>query len=617
MIFFAGAKRKINHVIQSGSFFRSLRVLSKSDVKKILLATALQAFMNILDLIGVAAIGVLGALTVRGIQSKPAGDRVGQLMILLKINDWSFQSQAAAVALFASLLLVFRTLFSMIFQRRLLYFLSRRSSELANNIISKYLNQDLVAMRKSAPQDVLYSVATGTDAITVRLIGSAINLFSDFILLILLSVGLFIASPSISIVTVLLFGVTGLILHLSMRKSAEKLSRENAFLRIRTSECFLETTNSIRELKVQNRTNYFVESLMRDRSQVAGSSAELNFLPTVSKYVIEMVVVIGTLVIGASQFLIQDAYHATANLAVFLAAGTRIAPAVLRIQQGAVQIRSSSGEGVSTLELIERLRDVPNLEPASVKSSVSYPNFEGSVKIKQMCFKLPGSKDFFFEDLELEIHKNTKVAIVGPSGAGKSTLVDIILGLLTPYSGEVSVSGLNPVDSIQRWSGAISYVPQEVFLRNGTILENIAFGYQKNEISRSRVEEVLIQAGLEEYLFDLPRGLDTEIGIRGVNLSGGQKQRLGIARALYSNPALIVLDEATSALDAKTEMLISNFLETLETRTVISIAHRLSTARKADQVIYLEQGRILARGSFEEVRSQVPDFDSNAKLLGL
>jgi ATP-binding cassette subfamily C protein len=213
--------------------------------------------MNVLDLVGVAAIGMLGALAVRGIQSKPAGDRVNQIMSFFGLSDWSFQFQAGSIAIFAGSLLIFRTVFSVIFQRRLLRFLSRCSSELARNLVSKYFSLNLTKMKELPPQDILYSVTTGTDALTVRLLGSVINMISDLFLLILMCLGLFVVSPAIAVLTILGFGSTGLILHLKMRKSAEKISRENAYLKIETSEKFLETASSIRELKVQNRVGFF------------------------------------------------------------------------------------------------------------------------------------------------------------------------------------------------------------------------------------------------------------------------------------------------------------------------------------------------------------------------
>ena len=207
---------------------------------------------------------------------------------------------------------------------------------------------------------------------------------------------------------------------------------------------------------------------------------------------------------------------------------------------------------------------------------------------------------------------------MGPTGAGKSTLSDILLGVYEPDAGDVSVSGLRPRAAIDRWPGAVAYVPQAVALVAGTVRENVALGLPRDAIDDDQVWEALRRAHLAEYLLDNREGLDTSVGERGFRLSGGQRQRLGIARALYTRPRLLVLDEATSALDSETEQAIIRTLEELEGDvTTITVAHRLATVRHADQVLYLEHGRIRARGTFDEVRSQVVDFDRQAALLGL
>jgi ABC-type multidrug transport system fused ATPase/permease subunit len=207
---------------------------------------------------------------------------------------------------------------------------------------------------------------------------------------------------------------------------------------------------------------------------------------------------------------------------------------------------------------------------------------------------------------------------VGPSGAGKTTLVDILLGVLQADKGEAIISGLKPLEAISKWPGAIAYVPQDVALSNGTFRENLTMGYPINLAPDELCWHALRVAQLESFVRDLPLGLDQPIGERGTNLSGGQRQRLGIARAMLTKPKLLVLDEATSALDGQTELDISNAINDLKgIVTVVMIAHRLSTVRNSDQVIYMDNGKIVAEGKFEEVRKSVPDFDHQAQLMGL
>ena len=218
----------------------------------------------------------------------------------------------------------------------------------------------------------------------------------------------------------------------------------------------------------------------------------------------------------------------------------------------------------------------------------------------------------------MNIKSGTITAIVGPSGAGKTTLVDLLLGVLEPDEGEVKISGVNPKNAIQKWPGSISYVPQSIFISMDSVRGNIGLGYPATQIPDDRVWEALTLVKLDQMVKDLENGLDSTLGEAGAEISGGQRQRIGIARALFTKPKVLVLDEATSALDAQTEKVISDSIEKLLGQTsVIIVAHRLSTVRRATQVVYIDNGSILASGTFEEVRSLVPDFDQQAKLMGL
>ena len=210
------------------------------------------------------------------------------------------------------------------------------------------------------------------------------------------------------------------------------------------------------------------------------------------------------------------------------------------------------------------------------------------------------------------------MAFVGSSGAGKSTLVDLLLGVLIPDSGQIIISGERPSIAIETSPGAIAYVPQDVATAIGTVRENIALGFPNEFATDERIYKALKIAHLETFVDSLENKADTQVGERGAKLSGGQRQRLGIARAMFTNPKLLVLDEATSSLDAETEASVSAAIQSLRGgTTILMIAHRLATVRTADLVIYLADGHILAQGNFAEVRASVPDFDKQARLLGL
>ena len=210
------------------------------------------------------------------------------------------------------------------------------------------------------------------------------------------------------------------------------------------------------------------------------------------------------------------------------------------------------------------------------------------------------------------------VAITGSSGAGKTTLVDLLLGVHTPTSGDIYIAGVSPLDAFQKWPGATAYVPQETVIINGNIWENIVLGFDYDPEHEKYIREALKLSNLEEYVQSLPEGLFTKVGDRGHKLSGGQRQRLGIARALFTKPKLLVLDEATSSLDAQTESDITEAIKSLKGKTtIIMIAHRLSSVRNADQVIFMNNGKIESIGTFEEVRKEVSNFDKQANLMGL
>jgi len=585
---------------------------------KVILATALQVGLNVLDLIGVGAIGILGALAVTGIQSQAPGNRVSEILGLLRIDSFSFQTQVAVLGIGASVVLVVRTLLSILITKKILFFLSRQGALISSNLFTRLLGQNLLDIQARTTQETIYSLTVGVSAVTLGVLGSAVALVADGSLLAILVGAMFLVDSAVAISCIIFFGGMGYVLYRTMNVRAQELGILNSEMSVKSSEKIIEILESFRESLVRNTRQYYSRQVRKSRLGLAEVAAEMQFMPNVSKYVIESGMVVGAVLISGIQFVAQDARHAVATLSVFLAAGTRIAPASLRLQQNLIQMKSAIGSARPTIALIDSLADSLPFAEIAMALDRHHLNFNPEISMSNIGLTYPSSDRPALHQINLELKKGQSLAVVGPSGAGKTTLVDVLLGILIQDQGKVSISGLSPKDAIQKWPGAIAYVPQNVTIMNGTIRENVALGFDPDEFTDAYVLEALEHAQLTELVNQLPEGLDTQVGERGTKLSGGQRQRIGIARALFTNPFLLVLDEATSSLDGQTESDFSEAIKRLHGEvTVVLIAHRLSTIRNADHVIYLSDGGIIARGTFDEVRKAVPDFDKQAGLNGL
>jgi ABC-type multidrug transport system fused ATPase/permease subunit len=604
--------------VEKNTVIRCLSILSISDQRKLLAATFLQILLSLLDLLGIVAIGLLGALSATGLQSQEPGNRAASALRILHLSHFSFQTQVLILGVSAVVLLITRTVFSIIFTRRILFFLSRRGAKISASLISRLLSQSLVMIHSRTTQETLYAVTKGVELVVLQVLATVVVLVSDLSLLLVLAVGLFMVDPTTAISTFLIFSLIGFLLYRFMHVRAGLLGVKSSQLNIRSNEKIVEVFASYRESVVRNRRDYYAREIGKLRFDLANTSAEINFLPYVSKYVIETAVVFGGLLIGLTQFFLHDTTRAIATLAVFLAAGSRIAPAVLRMQQGSMQIRNSLGQAKPTLDLLETLTDTPTFENVDDSLDLIHKGFYSEVLVKGVSLTYPSKLTPAINDIDLKISPGTSVAFVGTSGAGKTTMIDVLLGVLAPDKGAVLVSGLPPLQTVAKWPGAIAYVPQDIVIVAGTIRENVALGYPSELATDELVLSALKLAHLDDFLKSLPDGIDTPVGERGAKISGGQRQRLGIARAMFTRPHLLVLDEATSALDGETEASISDAIHALRgSTTVVMIAHRLSTVRNADLVVYFSEGKVIASGTFDEVRNTVPDFDRQAKLMGL
>jgi ABC-type multidrug transport system fused ATPase/permease subunit len=593
-------------------------VLSLRDKKRLLLVSALQIGLSILDLIGVTLIGVIGALTISGVRSQAPTGKIGSLLVKLGLEGFTFQTQTMILASIAVLLLVTRTSLSIIITRRTLFFLSRRSAEISSRLITQVMAQPLSTLNRFSTQYIHYTLTTGTRFLTLGVFGNIVSVSSDMALILVLGLGIAIIDPLTAILTLSIFGSILIYMYNLTNQRTQRISKRYSEISIQDSEALLELVAGYREAFIRNRRGYFVDRAKRIKWEIADFSAELAWMPNISKYVVEIAFTLGTMAVAALQFIANDSAQAVGSLTLFLAAGTRITPALLRVQQNLVSINDGMVRAKPTLDLFSKTD--PNLKLPDYVSHIDteHVGFDPQIIISNVSFRYPGGEVNTLTSIDLQINPGETVAVVGPSGAGKSTLVDLILGIYLPSHGKITLAGCTPAESINKWPGAIGYVPQEVVLMSGSIAENIASGFDPSEVSEKLVNDSITIAQLGDFVSNLPLGVATQVGERGGNLSGGQRQRVGIARAMFTKPQLLVFDEATSSLDGQTEYEISEAIQGLKGKvTLILIAHRLSTVQKADRVVYLKEGKIVAQGSFEDVRKAVPDFNKQAQLMGL
>ena len=592
-------------------------VLSTRDKSRIFRVLLIQVALGFLDLVGVGAIGALGALAVKGIQSQAPGDRVSRLLRFAQIENLTFQNQVVAFALFATLVLLTRTILSIYFSRKILRFLSQRSALLSVELFRKYLYLPFGKVQELSGQQIVFALTQGVTSLMMGVLAVAISLVADISLLAIMSVGLVLLDPIMAISTFFGFGLVGALLYFLLHKRALEIGKRETQFSIQTGATVLKIANSYKENFVKSNRWRFIREVQMQRTEAALLQAELAFMPNISKYAIEFTVVLGALFLSAIQFTLTDATNAVAVLSVFLAAGTRIAPAVMRVQQGLVQIKSALGASQPTLDLMQAIA-IYEFEEFTEQSSYSLDELVPDLELSKLTFEYPENSNFKLGPIDLAVPAGDRLAVVGVSGSGKSTLVDLIIGLQQPTTGTILISGMVPREAIRNWPGKFAYVPQDAMIFEGSISSNVCLGYREDEIEEEKVWDSLEKAQLKEFVLSLPNGLNTQVGERGTKLSGGQRQRLGIARALYSSPKVLILDEATSALDGLVESEITNAVDALKGDvTVVIIAHRLSTIKNIKQILYLDKGSPAFIGDFSTLRANQPEFDKQAKLMGL
>jgi ATP-binding cassette, subfamily B, bacterial PglK len=550
---------------------------------------------NLLDLAAIFVMGMIGVLTIDGTgngEVNPNGF-VADILRITGLTDTRFQNQIAIFGVIATLLFVSRTILSMVVVRKIYFFLGSVSTRMTAQIASRQFNQPINMLSQKSTQEILYESVSGIDALTLGAMASMIALVADVALLVLIGISLSIVNFWVTLFSILYLGVTAIILQYFLGPRTQKLGNERAVISIALNNKILEIFNSYRENTVRHRKYFMVEQLVEKRNIQSKVLAEFAFLPNVSKYVLESSVILGVLILSASQFILADAKHAVGTLAIFLAAGSRIAPALLRAQQGLMIIRNSLGAASTTIKTLIDLASVNPLQGYTENSVPSDMEFSGKVVFQGVTFCYPEKTEPAINDASFELSKGELIAVVGPSGSGKTTLVDLMMGLLIQNSGIITISDLSPEEVQAFWPGKLSYVPQNVYLIDDSVRQNVSLGYPDGTFSDEQIWKALEFARLEEFVNNLPNGLDERVGENGNRFSGGQRQRLGIARAVVTEPSILVLDEATNALDGATESEITESLSVLRKLcTVIVIAHREETVNQADRILLVQDSKV-------------------------
>lgn len=523
-------------------------------------------------------------------------------LMLRPLGDLSGQQLLAVLSVAVLLVFSLKTGLGMAFRRWVLGYVGAQQAETAHRLLAGYLSgpyQRVVSKNTAYFIRTMYDGASSVyGQVVAPMIQSAVELFTVVALLVFLLV----VMPIPALVAFSFFGLAVWILSAAVKTHAIRAGETLVSEGVIAYRTTLHAIGGIKEIKVRNTQSHFEEEFRRARHESARAGATSVFLAEVPKFVMEWLFIVVTLLIVAILGVTSEPSESLPLMAVFVAAGIRLLPSASRLVASANTIRT----GLPQMESVvaDLVADLPaateasspiapsHLEPIAIRDSLSVVNLR---------FTYPDAVDPVIDGVSFKLSAGKSLAITGPSGSGKSTLVDVILGLQDPDSGEVSVDGVPVHRDISRWQRSIGLVPQDVFLLDDTLRNNVTLGLPSDDADED-VMNALRLAHLEEMVAGMPEGLNTPLGERGSRVSGGQRQRIGIARALYVKPSLLVLDEATSALDNETESRIGATLSDLRGRvTTIIVAHRLSTVRSCDEVIFLDQGRVAASGTFDEV----------------
>ena len=574
---------------------------------------------NFFDLIGTALMAILVGYVVSTLSGKPQIFGVAPLLNFFNLESSSIRNQVIILGLTTLVVFILKPLIILTISRILIFKIHRQGAILTTTLLTNFTKLPLTSIKKWSSPDVIFATTSGVTSV-LSLLWTTVGLISDVALVLIFFITLFVTNAFITIglmvYVFLLFALLAWINGTKIRDAGRVVGLTSR----KSTKGIMELLAMFRELYVADRLNFQLFTFKENRISQGDAIALTDWLGQVPRFVIDSALVLGIVVVAVGQADTDNLALAASSTALFLIAALRILPTIVPIQGSINLIKSSQGmserihsfSAYLDLEILIRKEYLQNLPNNPTLNN----NFK--IEVKNLTYSYFESGKPAINEITFEINSGSTLAIIGSSGSGKTTLADCLLGLLQPTSGSVEIDKTAPEIYRTINNGSISYVSQDVALIDGSIRENVAFAMPESEIDEDKIKTALKRAHIYDFVNGLPQGIQTVVGERGTRLSGGQRQRIGIARALYSNPKILVLDEATSALDAETESAITGMLKELHGQvTIISIAHRLSTVMHSDLVLFLRDGKLAGSGKFEDLVKQHPDLAHQAELLGI
>lgn len=488
--------------------------------------------------------------------------------------------------------------------------------EIGARLFRAYLGASWEERSKRSTAEFTRIADTGISVAISGLILTVLTIPGNVLTIVLTLGVLIVAQPVTAVVSLVYLGVVAAIINRVVTNRTLRSSSDNLYVSYTIARLLTEMVEALKELTLRGRLEQIQQLVGRERQAAVRARATLAFLNIIPRYAYEVALIGGFLLIGGISYIIGGLSAAIVSVALFAAAGVRLIPSLTGIQASVITATSSVPW---VRDVVSDLRgaEASATDALGGTDAAELPEHPRTLTLRDIEFRYPTGSESVLHGLDLDIPLGSSLGIVGPSGSGKSTLVDLLLGLRTPTAGRIEVDGIPLPDVVHAWRSRIGYVPQRVTLFDGTIAQNVALTWD-DDYDRDKVLEVLEKAQLGPLIASRENGLDGTIGERGMSLSGGQQQRLGIARALYSDPLVLVLDEATSSLDTKTEDDIVQELRSLHGEiTIIAVAHRISTIKDYDRICYVDRGRILGTGGFHELAATLPQFGLQVQLAGL